>query len=203
MKKSLIVLVMCSLLIFVVGCSALISPKESTQSSTVPSNTSNSQASAEPSIEPSASASASTSAELSVTVEPNITSLQDYTVLSIEEKTALLTENVWRVVGEGNVNLGYFLYSEDDLVGKGYYYRFYDDHTMHEWADDETWNRLYKWEWNDDGTIRVVNYADDTGESASKWYFDDQHLLNHNLNTDDLTPMSITTDFPPEPQITK
>ncbi|MFA6737090.1 MAG: hypothetical protein WCR87_09275 [Saccharofermentanales bacterium] len=181
MKKLPIVLVICSLLILMVGCSASPSSEESGPSSAVPSDPSGSEASA----------------------EPDITSSEDYTALSIEEKTALLTNNVWRVVGEGNVDLGYFLYSEEDLVGKGYYYRFYDDNTMHEWADDETWNRLYKWEWNDDGTIRVVNYDDVTGESASKWYFDEQHLLNYNPNTEDLTPMSITTDFPPEPEITK
>ena len=201
MKNSLIVLVICSLLFFIVGCSTLISPKGPAQGSAVPSNTSNSQASAEPTIEPTTSASAEPSALESA--EPNNSSLQDYTVLTTEAKTALLTGNVWRIVGEGNENLGYFLYSEDDLAGKGYYYRFNDDHTMHEWADDETWNRLYKWEWNDNGTIRVVNYADDTGESASKWYFDAEHLLNNNLNTKDLTPMSITTEYPAEPQITQ
>ena len=50
MKKLPIVLVICSLLILMVGCSASPSPEESGPSSAVPSDPSGSEASAEPDI---------------------------------------------------------------------------------------------------------------------------------------------------------
>ncbi|MGI6746194.1 MAG: hypothetical protein BWY46_01465 [Firmicutes bacterium ADurb.Bin300] len=141
--------------------------------------------------------------ETSSLTESSTVLSQDYTKLTKEQKTQLLLGNVWRLVGEGSVRNGYYLFEEEQLKGKNYYYRFYDDNTMHEWADDTSVNRLYKWKWNDNGTLSVTNYKDTTGESKSIWCFDATYLLNENLNTTDLTPHSIADEYPKEPQIIK
>jgi hypothetical protein len=127
----------------------------------------------------------------------------NFTALDREEQTALLVSCVWQVVGEGNKVVGYYLLSDEDLQGKRYYYRFYSDFTMHEWADDTTVNKLYKWEWTQDNKLKVTNYADKTGQSASSWYFDATYLINENLNTQDFTPHGIASTYPAEPPIIK